>query len=79
MFEKNINQLDNDLPKGKNEREIAIQKELTKLDTIVKKLGNDYAAAMARSMQSFKDHVSKAHDSVFLNFVFPTPIKGITH
>lgn len=79
VFEKNIDQLDEELPTDKKERKIAIHLELAKLETIVKKLGDDYAAAMTRSMKSFKDHVSKAHDNVLLNFVFPMPIKGITY
>jgi hypothetical protein len=48
---------------------------LVKLDAIVKKLGDDDASAMKRSMKSFKNHVSKAHENVLLNFVFPVPKK----
>ncbi|MCU7549288.1 hypothetical protein OCK74_09180 [Chitinophagaceae bacterium LB-8] len=43
------------------------------------KLGKEYASAMRRSMQSFKDHVSKAHHNVLVDFIFPIPIKGISY
>lgn len=77
-FEKNISSLDEELPKGKDEREKTIKIELLKLEIILKKLGKDYAIAMHNSMTSFKDHVSKAHRSILESFIFPLPIKGLT-
>jgi hypothetical protein len=29
-------------------------------------------------MKSFKDHVSKAHHNVLVDFIFPMPIKGLS-
>lgn len=77
-FENNIQQLDKYLPKGEAERETAIKKELLNLEKILLKLGKDYPSVMHRSMKSFKEHVSKAHHSVFADFIFPMPIEGIT-
>jgi len=78
IFEKNIEQLDKDLPKEKDDRNAAIKKELLKLETIVKKLGNEYASAMNRSMNSFTEHVSKAHFNVLTDFIFPLTALGLT-
>jgi hypothetical protein len=78
VFEKNILQLDHELPKEKSLREAAINKELSKLDKLVLKLGKDYALMMHMSMTSYKEHVLKAHHNVLVDFVFPIPIAGIT-
>lgn len=79
VFGNNIQQLNTDLPLGKKQREAAIKKELLNLEKIVLKLGKDYTSAMHRSMNSFKDHISQAHHSVLMDFVFPIPIKGLTY
>ena len=79
VFEKNIQQLDKDLAIETTAREAALKKELIKLETIVVKLGEEYTTVMHRSMKSFKDHVSQAHHSVLMDFLFPMPIKGLTY
>jgi len=79
VFVNNIRQLDKDLPIEKTAREAALKRELMKLETIVLKLGEDYTSTMHRSMKSFKDHVSQAHHSVLVDFIFPMPIKGLTY
>lgn len=79
VFENNIQQLDKDLPIKKVTREAALKKELIRLETIVFKLGEEYTTVMHRSMKSFKDHVSQAHHSVLVDFIFPMPVKGITY
>jgi anaerobic ribonucleoside-triphosphate reductase len=77
-FEANINQIDNDLPKDLKSREAAIKNELLNLDKIVLKLGKKYARVMHSSMVSFKEHVSRAHHNVLVDFLFPIPIPGLT-
>ena len=79
VFGENMQQLDKDLPIEKAAREAALKKELMKLETIVSKLGEEYITVMHRSMKSFKDHISQAHHSVLMDFIFPMPIKGITY
>ncbi len=79
VFENNIQQLDKDLPIEKAARKAALKKELLTLEKIVLKLGEKYTTVMHRSMKSFKDHVSQAHHSVLVDFIFPMPIKGITY
>jgi hypothetical protein len=77
-FENIIEQLDKDLPKGKELREAAIKKELLVLEKIVLKLGEDYTSLMHRSMESFKEHVSKAHHNVLIDLIFPLSMSGLT-
>lgn len=79
VFKSNIEQLDNELPKEKKERDEAIKTELQKLEPILKKLGKYFAQTMHSSMSSFKNHVSASHHSILESFIFPIPIKGITH
>ncbi|MDZ4667738.1 MAG: hypothetical protein SGJ00_07625 [bacterium] len=79
VFEDNITTLDMELPEKKAEREDAIKLALEELETILKKLGKNYAIVMHRSMKSFKDHISKSHHSVLESFIFPIPIKGLTY
>lgn len=77
VFEKNIEQLDNDLPKERDSRATAIKLELSYLEKIVLKLGKEYVSVMHSSMRSFKEHVSKAHHNVLVDFIFPLSIPGI--
>jgi hypothetical protein len=77
-FEQHIEQLDRELPKEKKQRETIIKTELLNLEKLVLKLGEDYTSAMRRSMKSFKEHVSKAHRNVLVDFIFPLPIDGLT-
>ncbi len=79
VFEKNMRQLDKNLPIEKERRDAAVKKELFDLEKIVLKLGKEYAAVMHSSMKSFKDHVSKSHHNVFVDFIFPIPIEGLTY
>ena len=79
VFEYNIHQLEKDLPIKSAAREAALKEELNKLETIVLKLGEEYTSVMHRSMESFKNHVSQAHHSVLVDFIFPMPIKGLTY
>ncbi len=79
VFEKNIQQMDKDLPSRKEERNVAIKNKLSDLEKIVLKLGKEYTTVMHRSMKSFKEHVSKAHHNVFVDFIFPMPIEGLTY
>ncbi len=76
VFEKNIAQLDKDLPKDKSDRNTAIQKELLKLEKIVQKLGKKYTLTMHQSMKLITKHVSKAHQNVISDFTIPLSIPG---
>jgi hypothetical protein len=78
IFKSNMEQLDKELPYEIDARKAAIKKELSNLEKIVLKLGKEYTSTMHRSMKSFKEHVSKAHHNVLVDFIFPVPIPGLT-
>jgi hypothetical protein len=78
VFENNIDELDKNLPVIKAQREATIKKELANLEKIVLKLDEEYVSVMHRSMKSFKEHVSKAHHNVLVDFIFPVPLEGLT-
>jgi len=78
-FEKNIELLDRQLPKGKEERSKAIKDKLRLIEEILLKLDNKYTEAMHKSMTSYKKHVSIAHRNILEYFIFPMPIDGITN
>ena len=77
VFVKNFDEIDNELPKGKEERDVAITEALSKLEPIVLKLGNEYAVKMHDAVKSFKEHVSKAHHGLLESFIMPFSIKGL--
>lgn len=78
IFEKRLVEINTSLPEERHERESAIQKELVNLSKILSKIDDKYAHALRQSMEAFKDHVSKAHRSVLVNFIFPIPITGLS-
>lgn len=78
VFERNLVYLDAILPKEKSQREAAIRQQFAELEGILSKLGAEYNNAMHRSIQAFKEQVSKAHENVLEHFFFPFPIKGFT-
>ena len=55
VFPKSIIELDNELPKGKEQRDVAIKVELAKLEKLLLKFDKTYAATMHQSMKSFKE------------------------
>ena len=78
-FEKNLVLLNQQLPQEKKEREMRIREEIARIEHIVRKMDGDFAAAMHKSMEAFREHVSNAHQSLVEYFVFPIPIKGLTY
>ena len=77
VFKDNLVELDNELPKGKDDRDTAIMAKLGMLENLLLKFDNVYAATMHQSMKSFKEHVSAAHQNFLESFIFPVPIKGL--
>lgn len=78
IFTNNIELLDNQLPKGKEERDNAIKSKLACLEVVLQKLGKEYAATLQRSFITYTEHVSRAHKNLFESFIFPINIKGLT-
>jgi hypothetical protein len=77
-FETVAREISNQLPADRDAREVAIRRQLTKLEILLHKLDKRYAAIMHESLRSYKDHVSRAHRNVLEYFIFPLPISGIT-
>jgi hypothetical protein len=61
-----------------DENKEAITRELRRLNRAISKLGARNEAIMHKSLDSYVAHVKKAGRSVFFDFFFPVPIKGIT-
>jgi hypothetical protein len=78
VFENNLIELDNELPKGKGDRDTAIMAKLGMIEKLLLKFDKVYASTMHQSMKSFKEHVSASHQNFLESFIFPVPIKGIT-
>jgi len=78
VFKQNIEELNEALPKDYTAREQVIKQEIKKLDVIIAKLGPEYAAAMRKGIQSFSNHVARAHNNVFEYILFPMSFKEIT-
>ncbi len=76
-FSITLQALNKALPLGTVNRDNAIKRKLEELDAIVNKLNPDHADIIRKSMQSFKEHVSRAHHNVVLDFIFPFSIKGL--
>ena len=70
-FEQNLLQLDNELPKGKLQREVAIKIQLRKMEQILSKFDQASVEVMRQSMTMFKEHVSKAYYNILEVFIFP--------
>lgn len=78
VFSQNVEALDRQLPRDRQEREVAIGNELKKLREIINELDEQYASALNESIRSYNEYVSKAHRSFVESFLFPYPINGIT-
>ena len=66
-FLVNIERIDKQLPKGKTEREDAINNKLLKLGPLYSKLGKAYVETLHLSFISYTEHVSRAHESAFVS------------
>lgn len=57
----------------------SIKKEMGKIGLIMNKLNVGYADVLNRSLAKYSNHVKKAGHSIFEDFLFPVPIKGLTY
>lgn len=78
VFEKTITDLDTALPHNREDRKLAVQKELNKLELLLSKLDPEFVSALRRSIRSYDYYISKAHQNVMEYFIFPMPIDGIS-
>ena len=52
---------------------------MEKINLIIKKLDKEYAEALGKSFEKYTKHVKTAAHSVFQDFIFPMPIKGLSY
>lgn len=55
-----------------------LKKEMDKTTLIINKLDKEYGEALGKSFERYAKHVRKAAHSVFQDFIFPMPIKGLS-
>lgn len=77
-FRNSLKQLNKMLPMEKVSREKAINEELVNIEKIVMKLDAQYVKVLHQNMNALAEHVSKSHNNVLVNFIFPIPIPGLT-
>ena len=77
-FEQNILKINADLPTEKAAREETIKKELKKLEEILARIDEENATQLRKSIKSYTDHVSKAHNNPLEFFLVPFFISGLT-
>ena len=56
-----------------------LKKEMENTNLIIKKLDKEYAEALGKSFEKYTKHVKAAAHSVFQDFIFPMPIKGLSY
>ncbi|MBK5279446.1 MAG: hypothetical protein JJE09_11350 [Bacteroidia bacterium] len=77
-FERTLQELNNSLPLGKVNRDAIIKSKLLDIEDIVLKLGPENMAIVHKSMKAFKEHISRAHHNILIDFLFPIPIPGLS-
>jgi len=55
-----------------------LKKEMDKVNLVINKLDKEYAQALGKSFERYARHVKKASHSIFQDFIFPMPIKGLS-
>jgi len=55
-----------------------LKKEIDKVNLIIGKLDKQYAQTLHKSLEKYAAHVKRAMHTVFVDFIFPIPIPGLT-
>lgn len=56
----------------------ALKNEMDKVNLVTKKLDTEYAQALHKSLEKYANHVKRSTHSVFVDFLIPLPIPGLT-
>ena len=56
-----------------------IKKQLHRINFIISKLDKDYAFTLHTGLDKFAKHVKKARHSIFQDFIFPLPMRGLSY
>lgn len=73
-FEATVQQY---FPFDQNKRN-ALKKQIERVNYIIDKLDKTYRQLLYKSLEKYGKHVKKATHTVFLDFIFPIPIPGLT-
>ncbi|MGH2564252.1 MAG: hypothetical protein ACRDE5_07055, partial [Ginsengibacter sp.] len=57
---------------------IALKKEMSRINRVIEKLDEEYARALNKSLEKYTRHVKRASHTVFVDFIFPLPMPGLT-
>lgn len=56
----------------------ALKREMAQVNHVIEKLDKNYAQALNESLEKYTNHVKHAGHTVFVDFIFPLPIPGLT-
>ncbi len=59
-------------------KRIALKKEIDTVNLTIEKLDKEYAQALNKSLEKYTNHVKRAAHTVFMDFIFPLPMPGLT-
>jgi hypothetical protein len=59
-------------------KQIALKREMAQVNHVIEKLDKNYAQALNESLKKYTRHVKRASHTVFVDFIFPLPIPGLT-
>ena len=55
-----------------------LKREMVKVNHVIEKLDKNYAHALRESFERYTNHVKRAGHTVFVDFLFPLPMPGLT-
>lgn len=56
----------------------ALKKKIERINLIIAKLEKSYGEILHKSLEGYANHVRKADHSIFQDFIFPLPIRGLS-
>jgi hypothetical protein len=56
----------------------ALKQEIERVNVIIAKLDKWYGETLHKSLEGYANHVRKAAHSIFQDFMFPLPIRGLS-
>ena len=59
-------------------KRIALKREMVKVNHVIEKLDKNYVQALNESLAKYTNHVKRAGHTVFVDFLFPLPMPGLT-
>ncbi|MEO6288814.1 MAG: hypothetical protein ABIO76_02770 [Ginsengibacter sp.] len=59
-------------------KRIALKREMVKVNHVIEKLDKNYVQALNESLEKYTNHVKRAGHTVFVDFLFPLPMPGLT-